>query len=184
MPRHDGLIADKVYFAIGNTLAGVNIGASRLQIIAPNFLRRHGDRKESHEASNHHQICESHNEPLIISDANPKQKDAQNLGPILSAFSGAVAGAGFRAAIARLGHFAIRSNAGLRMQTPEQAIIAGGHCGIGLGEDELTLPPQRRAQIRMIGVEAFRFIDHAVPPAAFKMARATATLANFTLYAL
>ena len=70
------------------------------------------------------------------------------------------------------------------MQTPEQAIIAGGHSGIGLGEDELTLPPQRRAQVRMIGVEAFRFIDHAAPPAAFKMARATATLASFTLYAL
>jgi hypothetical protein len=155
MPRQNGLVADQVYLSIGKTLAGIYIGASRLQIIAPNFLRRHGDRKELNETSNHQQTCESHNEPLTISDASLKQKDAQNLGRILSAFSSTVAGAAFRAAIAGLGHFAIRSNAGLRMQAPEQAIVAGRNCNIGLCENELPLPPERRAQVRMICVEAF-----------------------------
>ena len=50
-----------------------------------------------------------------VSDANPKQKDAQNLGLILPAFPGAMTGAVLRDAIARLGQFAIGANAGLRV---------------------------------------------------------------------
>ena len=91
-------------------------------------------------------------------------------------------GAVFRAAIARLGHFAIGTDAGLRVQAPEQAIIACRHRGIRLGENELALPAQRRAQVRMISIEALRFPNHAAPPdAAFKIARVTATRASFTL---
>jgi len=78
-----------------------------------------------------------------ISDANPQQKDAQNLGAILPAFPGAMTGAVLRDAIARLGQFAIGANAGLRVQAPEQALIASRYRGIGLGKDELTLPAQR-----------------------------------------
>ena len=77
-----------------------------------------------------------------ISDANPKQKDAQSLDPILSAFPGAMTGAALRAAVARLCQFAIGANASLCMQAPEQAVIAGRHRGIGLGQNELALPAQ------------------------------------------
>jgi hypothetical protein len=78
-----------------------------------------------------------------LSDANPKQKDAQNLGLILPTFPGAMTGADPRDAIARLGQFAIRANAGLRVHAPEQALIASRYRGIGLGKDELALPAQR-----------------------------------------
>jgi hypothetical protein len=102
----------------------------------------------------------------------------------LPTFPGAVADAVLRAAIAWLGQFPIGANAGLRMQAPEQALIRSLYGGIWLGMNELAFPAQSRTEIRMIGVEAFRFFDQAAPPAAFKMARATATLASFTLYAL
>jgi hypothetical protein len=78
-----------------------------------------------------------------VSDANPEQKDAQNLGPMLPAFPGAMTGAVLRVAIARLGQFAIGANAGLCVQAPEQALIASRYRGIGLGKDELAFPAQR-----------------------------------------
>jgi hypothetical protein len=53
MPCQNGFIANQVYLAIGKTLASVNIGAPRFQVITANPLRRHGDRKQPHEASNH-----------------------------------------------------------------------------------------------------------------------------------
>jgi hypothetical protein len=77
-----------------------------------------------------------------ISDANSQQKDAQNLGPFLPAFPGAVTGAVLRVAIARLCQFAIGANAGLCVQAPEQALIASWDRGVGLGQDKLTLPAQ------------------------------------------
>src|SRR5579862_7326070 len=97
--------------------------------------------------------------------------------------------AAIRTAIARLGQFAIGADAGLRVQTPEKAVIACRYRRIGLGQNELALPAQRGAQVRIVGIEAFRFLDqfldHAAPPdAAFKMARLTATFASFTLKAL
>ena len=92
--------------------------------------------------------------------------------------------AALRTAIAGLGQYTIGTNAGLCVQAPKETIIAGRHRRIGLGEDELALPAQRRTQVRMIDVETFSVVDHAAPPAAFKMARVTATFASFTLYAL
>ena len=90
--------------------------------------------------------------------------------------------AALRTAIAWLRQFAIRTNAGLSVQAPEKAVIAGGHRRIGLGQNKLTFPAQRGAQVRMKGIETFRFLDHAAPPeAAFKRARVTATFASFTL---
>ena len=90
-------------------------------------------------------------------------------------------GAALRIAIARFGQFAVGTNTRLCVDAPEQAVVARRHSGVGFGENELALPPQRRTQIRMIGVEA-RFPDHAAPPdAAFMMARVSATRASFTL---
>ena len=51
-------------------------------------------------------------------------------------------GSVLRAAIAWLRQFAIGANARLCVQAPEQALIASRNRGIGLGEDELTLPAQ------------------------------------------
>ncbi len=92
-------------------------------------------------------------------------------------------GSVLRTAIPRLGQFAIRANAGLCVQAPEKAVIANRHRGIGFGKDELALPAQRWTEVRIIGVEAVQFLDHAAPPAAFNIARTTATLASVTLYA-
>ena len=78
-----------------------------------------------------------------ISDAHTKQDDAQNLGPILPAFPGAMTGAVLRVAIAWLCQFAIGTNAGLCVQAPEQALIRSRYRGIGLGKDELAFPAQR-----------------------------------------
>lgn len=86
--------------------------------------------------------------------------------------------AGFRAAIAGLGKFTIGTDAGLAVKAPEEAIIAGWHGWIRLSQNELTFPAQGRAEVGMMNVEALRFADHTVPPAAFKMARLTATHAN------
>ena len=68
------------------------------------------------------------------------------------------------------------------MDAPEQAIVARRHAGIGFGENELAFPAQRRAQVRMMGIEAIRFQNHETPPdAAFKIARLSATRASWTL---
>jgi len=85
-------------------------------------------------------------------------------------------------ALAGLSQLAIRADAGLSVNAPEQAIVRAGHSRIRLGENELALPAQRRAEVRMIGVEAIRFADHAATPdAAFRIARFTATRASCTL---
>ena len=90
--------------------------------------------------------------------------------------------AAFRTAVAGLRQLAIRTDASLSVHTPEQAVIAGRHARIGLGKNELAFPAQRRTHVRMIGVEALRFPNHAAPPAAaFIMALVTATRASFTL---
>jgi hypothetical protein len=50
-----------------------------------------------------------------------------------------------------------------------------------LGQNELAFPAQVGTQVRVIGIETLRFLDHAAPPEAFKMARFTATFASLTL---
>lgn len=69
MPRQNGFITDEVHLAIGKTLAGINIGASRLQIIAANLLRGGGDRKQPGNTSNNHPLLHWHNEPLLLRSA-------------------------------------------------------------------------------------------------------------------
>src|SRR5579864_3237904 len=102
----------------------------------------------------------------------------------LSTFSGAMTRTAFRTTVSRLRQFAVRADAGLRVQAPKQAVVAGEHGRVRLGQNELAFPAQRRTQVRMSGVET-RFPNHAAPPdAAFIMALATATRASFTLYAL
>ena len=99
----------------------------------------------------------------------------------LCAFSRAMTCPVLRTAVAGLGHFAIGPDAGLCVQAPEKAIIAGGDSRIGLGQNELAFPTQVGTQVRMAGIETIRFLDHAAPPEAFKMARVTATFASLTL---
>ena len=102
--------------------------------------------------------------------------------PVLATFSRPMTRALFRTAVAGLRQLAIWTNASLGVQAPEQAVVAGRHRRIGLGENELSFPAQRRTQVRMIDVEALRFPNHAAPPdAAFMMALVTATRASFTL---
>jgi len=86
-----------------------------------------------------------------------------------------------RTTVAGLGHFAIGSDAGLGVQAPEKAVITGGHRRIGLGQNELAFPAQVGTQVGEVGIETLRLLDHAAPPEAFKMTRATATFASFTL---
>jgi hypothetical protein len=76
------------------------------------------------------------------------------LDPRLITFSRPVAAPALRAAVAGLGQFAIWTNTGLSVNAPEQAIIAGRHRRIRLGENELAFPAQRWTEVRMIGVEA------------------------------
>jgi len=99
----------------------------------------------------------------------------------LLALPGAVARAVLGGTVARLGQFSIGPNTGLRVHAPEQAVVTGLHVGIRLRSDELSLPPQRRTQVRAVRIEALAFPDHAAPPAAFRMARFTETRANWTL---
>src|ERR1700739_2996441 len=101
---------------------------------------------------------------------------------MLLTFTRAVTRARLRVAVAGFGYFAVRSDAGLGVQAPEQAIVGALYIGVGLGQDELTLPAQRGAQIRVIRIEAIAIANHAAPPAAFRMARFTATRASWTLY--
>jgi hypothetical protein len=99
----------------------------------------------------------------------------------LAALPGTVASPPFARAVSGFGHFSIGADASLRVQTPEQAFVGRWHGGIGLGEDELPFPAQRGAEIWVFRVEALGFALHAAPPAAFKMARLTATRARWTL---
>jgi len=61
---------------------------------------------------------------------------------------------GPRAAIAWLRQFAIGPSRSVCAGT-RKAVIAGGHRGIGLSQNELAFPAQRGAQVRMIGIETF-----------------------------
>src|SRR5207244_12697829 len=96
--------------------------------------------------------------------------------------AGSVVRAVFGMARTGFSQLAVRAGAGLSVKAPEQAIVRAGHSRVRLGENELALPAQRRAEVRMIGLEAIRFADHAAPPdAAFRIARFTATRASCTL---
>src|ERR671925_1443434 len=100
----------------------------------------------------------------------------------LTTFTCAMARAVFGIALTGFSQLAIRADAGLGVNAPEQAIVRARHSRVRLGKNELPLPAQRRTEVRMIGVETIGFADHAGPPdAAFKMARFTATRASCTL---
>src|ERR1700680_2071213 len=89
----------------------------------------------------------------------------------LTTFPRSMTGATLRTAVAGFGQFAVGTNTSLAVKAPEQPIIAGGRTGIGFGCNELALPSQGRAEVRMIDVETIRFAVHAAPPdAAFKIA--------------
>src|SRR5580700_2901424 len=101
-------------------------------------------------------------------------------GVFLSAFSRAVAFPARGRAIPRLRQLAVRANASLSVDAPEQAFIRWRDGRVGLGEDELCFPAQCRAEIGMFSVETIGLLkrgsaDHAAPSdAAFMMARLTA----------
>jgi hypothetical protein len=63
-----------------------------------------------------------------------------------------MASAGFGGAVSGFGQIAIRTNAGLSMQAPEETVSGRGRSGVSFGENKLALPAQRAAQVRMIGV--------------------------------
>ena len=76
----------------------------------------------------------------------------------LSAFTRAVAFATRGRAVARLRQLAVRANAGLGVDAPEQAFIRMRDSRIGFGKDELRLPAQGRAEAGMFGVKAIGFL--------------------------
>jgi len=93
-----------------------------------------------------------------------------------------MAHAAFGSAVCGFGQFAIRTNASLSVQAPEKSVARCGRSGVSLGENKLAFPAQRAAEVRMRGVEAIGFPNHAAPPdAAFKIARVNATRASCTL---
>jgi hypothetical protein len=77
----------------------------------------------------------------------------------LSTFSGAVAFSTGRRAVAGLRQFAVRPDAGLSVDAPEQTFIRVRDGWVGLGKNELGFPAESRAQVRVIGVKAIRFRD-------------------------
>jgi len=82
-----------------------------------------------------------------------------------SALARAVALASRAIAISRFSKFAIGTNTGLSVHTPEQAVIAAGHRGIWFGVNEQAFPAQGGTQVWTAGIEAFAFrsCDHAAP---------------------
>src|SRR5581483_2825557 len=88
-----------------------------------------------------------------------------------------------RPAVARLCQLAVWPNAGLRVYTPEVAVIRRRYRRVRLDIEIDSLPAQRRTQVRMLRIETFPFIDnHARSPfAACRIARFTATRANLIL---
>jgi len=71
-----------------------------------------------------------------------------------------------RRAVARLGEHAIRTDAGLGVHAPEEAIVRRRHSRVVFDADELLLPAQRGAESFASGVEAFVIgkHHHAAPP--------------------
>jgi hypothetical protein len=66
-----------------------------------------------------------------------------------------------RTAVAWFCQFAVRSDASLRVQTPEQAVVARLHSFIVRGGNELSLPPQSGTEVGMVDVEAcFTTMNH------------------------
>src|SRR5664279_4785453 len=60
MPRENSLIPHEVNLTVSETLARVNIGATRLQVVAANLLRHHRNRKASHETNKNDREVKSH----------------------------------------------------------------------------------------------------------------------------
>src|SRR5437660_429461 len=56
-------IAGKVDFSIGEALAGVHIGTTGFNVVAPDLLRRERDRQEGYKESNEHRQAKTHNTP-------------------------------------------------------------------------------------------------------------------------
>jgi hypothetical protein len=61
-------------------------------------------------------------------------------------------------AFARFRQFAVRPNAGLGVDAPEQAFIRVRDSWVGLGKNELRFPAQGWAQVWMISVKAIGFL--------------------------
>ncbi len=100
----------------------------------------------------------------------------------LATASCSVAGASLGATVAWFSEIAVGADTSLSVEAPEQTVVRARHGGIGLGKDKLTFPAQRRAEIRIVGIESIGLADHATPPdAAFRTARFTATRASCTL---
>src|SRR6185437_9775906 len=115
-----------------------------------------------------------------------KLRQADNWQLLLPAPPAAMALAQRKRAGARLGNAAIGPNAGLRVNAPVVAVVGALHGWVGFGIVELAFPAQPLAQVGIFSVEPFLFADHAAPPsalpcAACKMARFTATRASWTL---
>src|ERR1700686_810028 len=93
-----------------------------------------------------------------------------------------VAGTSLGATVTGLCEIAVGTDTSLSVKAPEQTVVRARHGGIGFGKDKLAFPAQRRAEIRIVGIESIGLADHAAPPdEAFRSARFTATRASCTL---
>jgi len=126
----------------GETLTGVtwrsaSPGNRRVFSAQPwNWEKNPGDKQQS-------STSQSHNEPLIdiISDANPDEKTRKTGAFVYHIFVSHDSCAFELQLLAPpIRH---RDDAGLCAQAPEKAVIAGGHRGIGLSQNELAFPAQR-----------------------------------------
>src|SRR6185369_8608424 len=109
------------------------------------------------------------------------QSTLKNFQFILSHVTFAVTGTLTRRTIARLCQLTIRANAGLCVDAPKVPRVRGRHRWIVRHPDEHPLPSKALAQIWMVDVKAFGFVDHFAPPAAASTARLTATRASWIL---
>jgi hypothetical protein len=169
VPSQDRLIPHQVDLAIGKTLTRVNVGTAGFKVIAANFLRCQRNGKANYKRNQNYRKLKSHTKLLRLSQPS-------------SALSRPMTGSAFRVAVSGFCQRTIRTDACLSMDAPEQAFVARRHARIGFGENELALPAQRRAQVRMMSVEAIRLPNHETPPdAALKIARFSATRESWTL---
>src|SRR4030088_2483472 len=82
----------------------------------------------------------------------------------LATGSCSVARASLRATVAWFSEIAVRADASLSVEAPEQTVVRARHGRIRFGKDKLTFPAERRAEIRVVGIESIGLADHAAPP--------------------
>jgi hypothetical protein len=64
-------------------------------------------------------------------------------------------------AVTGFGKYTVWANTGLRVHAPEQPVVARLHCFVVRRRNELALPAQSRAEVRMIDVEScFATMNH------------------------